>query len=494
MIIIFWKITLSAFYVIHLLSILILIFFERKDRNSTLIWILVLTYIPIAGLILYLFFGQGLRIRSRKLLQLKKERDSTFEEAISQQRIEINKRKKDVHERKIQLNDNKMYEYYDLLLLNYQMSNSQYSQDNTLTIFTDATEKYKSLLKDIENAKETIHILYFIIRNDEAGKKIVHALTQKASEGVCVRLIYDSIGSFNTNPRLFKELREKGGKVYRFLPLRFGSFLKANHRNHRKIVVIDGKIAYTGGMNIGSEYEGKHKRICPWRDTHLKIIGTSVHSLQLRFLKDWYYVSSEDSIASFENMQLFFPCINGEGTIGMQFLSSGPDSGDQQIKRSLIKMIYMAKKSVYIQTPYLIPDNEFILAVQTAAKSGIEVSIMIPSIPDKHFVYAATKSFLNDFLSYGVNIYIYNGFLHSKLVIVDEKITTIGSTNIDMRSFSLQFEINGFIFDSACSHEFVEIFHNDLKKCRSLKPEEFEKRSMISKFFESIMRLFSPLM
>ncbi|MBC8060638.1 MAG: cardiolipin synthase [Clostridiaceae bacterium] len=474
-------------YLINFFSIIVTLYFERKKPITAVVWILVLTLIPIFGFILYFIFGRNLRPTQKKIFKHKKEYDDNYtSKLINEKRL--------MDSRASFFSDKNIEQYQDIIEMNINANRSIYSQDNAITIFTLGKDKYDALLKDIESATDSIHILYYMINNDNIGKKIVDSLTKKAVEGVTVRLLYDHIGSLHTPSRMFNGLKKAGGKVYRFFPLSFGTYFRINYRNHRKIVIIDGKIGYVGGMNIGDEYMGLHKRINPWRDTHLRITGTSVHSLQERFLMDWTYASMKYDLNDSNIEAKLFPTPEITGTIGMQVVSSGPDSKAEQIKRSFIKIINSAKETLFIESPYFIPDEPYLEALQISAMSGVDVRVMLPSIPDKKFVYHATTSYIKDLLDYGVKVYLYPGFLHSKMLIMDGKVCSLGTSNTDIRSFILDFEINAFIYDTNFSQKCFEIFIKDMEGCTLVTPEAYASRGVQLKLKEGLCRLFSPLL
>lgn len=467
---------------IHILNfsfIIIIVFVERKKPTTAVVWILILSFLPLIGFILYLIFGRNLKLKKKKIFKLKEEYDAVYDKHLLEQKNLLYERGKP---------------FNDIIGMYLNISRSMYTEDNDIAIFTHGKDKYDALLKDIKNASTSIHLLYFIIKDDNIGRKIVDLLTCKARQGVDVRLLYDHMGSILTPPKMFKALVKAGGKVNRFFPFRLGTYMNLNYRNHRKIVVIDGKIGYTGGMNIGDEYMGLNKRITPWRDTHLRITGTSVYFLQERFLMDWYYASNETGIHEDVRLEDFFPPVKSSGNIGMQVVSSGPDLEGEQIKKGFIKMINNARKKLYVETPYFIPDDSFLEALQIAAMSGIDVRIILPSVPDKKFVYRATTSYIKDLMDYGIKVYLYPGFLHAKMLLMDEQITSIGTTNIDIRSFALDFEINTFIYNADFTQKCVEIFNNDMEVSQLVTPEGYSSRSLKEKIEERICRLFSPLM
>ena len=375
----------------------------------------------------------------------------------------------------------------DLILFNLINAESIFSKDNLLILFTDAKEKYKSLFYDILNAKHSVNIEYFIIRNDPLGKDFINLLTKKAKEGVKVNLLYDEWGSLNTTMKMFKPLTKAGGNVFRFLGPT--GILRINNRNHRKIAIIDGKIGYIGGMNIGLEYMGL-KKLSPWRDTHLKIVGSSVYSLQARFLNDLTLTKKETDT---KNYNSFFPEYNFEGNKCVQIVSSNPLTKKEEIKLSFLKMITKAKKSIYIQTPYFVPDNALKTSLKLASLSGVDVRIMIPGKPDKKYVYYITLSHIEELLKCGVKFYIHDGFLHSKTIICDCEITSIGTSNFDMRSFSLNYEVNAFIYDKEFALKNINAFLKDVEKSTLLTYEDFSKRSFIKKLCEKSLKIFSPL-
>lgn len=484
-------ITILIIYFLNFASIIITIFVERKKPLTATVWILVLSLIPVLGFLLYFIFGRNLRPNQKRIFRLKKDYDELYNSWLIKEKYLLNNDDK-------LFNDENMSKYKDLIEMNINSSRSIYSQDNEVNIFTKGKDKYAALIKDIENAKETINILYFIIKNDVIGRKIVDLLTKKAKQGVEIKVLYDHVGSLNTPSRMFNKLKKAGGKVARFFPLSFGTYCSINYRNHRKIVVIDGDIGYVGGINIGDEYmdsaKGKYKRLRPWRDTHLRIVGTSVMFLQERFLMDWYYATKDESINEDNKLKKFFHSNGGSGKVGIQIVSSGPDLNGEQIKMGYIKMINSAKDKVYLQTPYFIPDDSFLEALKISAMSGVDVRIMIPLIPDKKFVYRATTSYIHDLLECGIKVYLYKGFLHSKMVVVDGEIASIGTANLDIRSFLLDFEINAFIYDTKFTQKCVDIFEADAEKSEILTMEKYKARGGLTKVEEAISRLFSPLL
>lgn len=473
--------------IINLLFIITAIYVERKNTVEISTWILIFTFLPILGFILYLFFGRSMRFSKQKVFKGKKEIDEKYSEFLFEQKYLL-------QNNKVIFRDANNANYYDIMEMHINASKSILTQDNDITIFTNGKDKYESLIKDIEEATESINILYFIIKNDNIGKRIVDLLTKKAKEGLDVRIIYDHFGSFLTPFSMYEDLIKAGGIVNRFFPLKLGTYLRANFRNHRKIVVIDGKIGYLGGMNIGDEYMDLGEKKTHWRDTHLRITGSAVQVLQVKFINDWYYCSNEKNINEEKMRKKLFPKIEQSGEIAVQIVSSGPDANGEQIKRGIIKMINCAKESVFIQTPYFIPDQSFLEALQIASMSGKDVRVMIPGVPDKKMVYRVTFSYIQALMDYGIKVYLYPGFLHSKMVVIDGQVSTIGTTNMDIRSFRLDFEVNAFIYDRKFSSKCADIFKIDMNKSKLVTMEWYKSRSTWIKFQEGFFRLFGALM
>lgn len=468
--------------VINVAFIITAVFFERKKPVQALSWVITLSLLPLIGFFLYLLFGRrSYRQYSHKVFK-------------SSAKIPYGK--------EIRVPEYTGEEMKQLMRLNAATSRSPYTDNNDVTIYTSARDKYAELFKDLEEARDSIHLLYFILQNDNIGKKLIDLLAKKAGEGVEVRVLIDHGSNLFMPFRAYTPIIKNGGEVFSYFSNTINNYLKINFRNHRKIVVIDGKTGYTGGINIGDEYLGLHKKVKPWRDTHLKITGSSVLDLQLRFIEDWLYASKQAS-EKFDNRR-YFPEIEGRedttgtagtsSTTGIQIVSSGPDTNGEEIKRGLLKLINSAKQKILIQTPYFVPDAAFLEALQNAALSGVEVCIQLPGVPDKQYVYKATMSYVADVLDYGIKIYLYPGFLHAKMLVVDDFCGVVGTANIDMRSFSLNFEIDAFMYGEEIAGRCTNIFDTDLKICRSLTREEFSRRSVFSRVAESTFRLFSPIL
>nr|WP_168123103.1 cardiolipin synthase [Paenibacillus sp. HB172176] len=461
-----------------------IIFLERRNATSTWAWIMILFFIPVLGFILYLILGQ--KIRKRQLNKMLGDNQRIIEERLEQQRQQLLS-----PELLPELSE--LANFRDLAYLNLSTSYALYTNDNAIDIFTDGNDKFDALFADIEAAEHHIHLVYYIVRNDELGKRLIKALTEKAKQGVEVRFLYDHIGSLNLPRRFFKEFREAGGKETAFFRSRIPFLnLKINYRNHRKLVIIDGKIGYIGGFNVGMEYLGLNKNFGYWRDTHLRVQGGAVLQMQAQFFMDWNLVSA----TKLELYAKYYPVHRErKGNIGMQLVGSGPDTEYLEIENAYIKMIYSAKEMICLQTPYFVPDESLLSALRVAALSGVHVRIMLPSKPDHFFVYWATHSYLGDLLAAGVQIYLYEqGFLHAKTLVVDGKAASVGTANLDIRSFRLNFEMNAFIFHEETALRLKRIFERDIASSRQLTRADYAGRPLFNRFKESISRLLSPIL
>ena len=476
-------ILVSLFLVLNIVLAGFVIFLERRDAGATWAWLLVLFFVPVAGFILYLIFGQNL---SRKKIFEWKDKNKIGIMEIAKYQVELLKKGE------FPFHDNRTARYKDLIYMLLVNDRAVLTQDNKVEIFTDGYDKFRSLLNDIMDAEDHIHLVYYIMRNDELGNELLEALVLKAKEGVEVRVLYDAMGSRRLPRKFFRPLIEAGGKVSAFFPAIIPHLnLQVNYRNHRKLAIMDGRIGYIGGFNIGDEYLGLNQRFGYWRDTHLKIMGKAVYAMQTRFILDWNQASS----SKISYADRLFPEMDAMGETDVQIVSSGPDSEWEQIKYGYLKLINSAKDYLYIQTPYFIPDASVLDAIKIAALSGVDVRLMIPNKPDHAFVYWATYSNVGELLKTGAKVYIYdNGFIHAKTMIADGKIATVGTANIDVRSFRLNFEVNAFLYDHILVEELVHIFGKDMELSRELTLEEYQNRPLYIRFKESVSRLLSPIL
>ncbi len=416
--------------------IIYLIFFQKKETESTWAWILLLWNLPVTGFLLFLFTGQNLQGKE------------SFE-----------------GEDKI----------------------GSLTEDNRLEILTTGEEKFQAVFKDIQNAKKEILIQYYIFKDDFLFENLKNLLLKKAAQGVTVKVLYDGLGSRRIKRKHWKEMKEKGIQVkcfkHRFFPAFLSVIFGFNHRNHRKLIVIDDYIGYLGGYNVGKEYLGLDARFGSWRDTHFRIMGSAVWSLKRVFLKDWQEK---------ENVK---PVKGGQGGCAMQMVISGPDTKSPHIRNVYLRCISAAGKRIWIQTPYFVPDGAVLNALKLALLSGKEVKIMIPCKPDHMFVYGATRYYVSQLLKMGAGIYIYeDGFLHAKGMIMDDEIYCYGTANMDNRSFYLNYEINAIVYGKEEVEKMCAIYEADLKKCRELTWQEKENLNPVNRIKEQISRLLSPLL
>lgn len=501
----FWSVFIGILTIINYTFIVFVLFFEKRDSGRRFAWILTFSFLPGIGIVLYFLFSGHFFTKTRKMGIAKKYiKDETAQLMQAQQSFFASQSGT--------LPNTVMNEYSSLIHLNLVYGNSPVTFAETAQLFTSGKEKFTALFRDIERATTFIYLQYFIIHNDQTGQKLLDLLCKKAQEGLEIRLLYDDMGSFTTPRSFFSQLDKAGGMSLPFFAIKTGSPWSLNFRNHRKIVVIDGTIAYTGGFNIGDEYADLGK--VHWRDTHLRLTGSCVLSLLSSFVIDWYAVANgkkKFSVKSWPSPSVMQKKINlanahilkelktdvpsALSRIPTQVISSGPDNLAQtEIKDAMIRMIMSAKKSIFIQTPYFTPDAAFFSAVKIAANSGIDVRIMVPGEWDKFYVRAAAFAFMREMLPFGVRFYRYPGFIHAKAIIIDDKILTIGSCNIDCRSFELHYETNVVFYDEFFTQKYAYLFAEDQQKCSEYKLSWFNEQSIIQRAWWSFCRLFSPFM
>lgn len=470
-------------FLLNMALAVIVVFLERRSASTTWAWLMVLTFIPLLGFILYMVLGQNLR--RRKVFKWDQNVHSHIQMESEQQLQQLKSGTASFLSAEVQ-------QYRKLITMNLNNSDSIYTCCNDVIVYTDGKDKFDSLLHDMAQATKHIHLLYYIIRSDALGKRIVDVLIQKAAAGVHVRVIYDASGSRKLRKHFVDRLKRAGIEMIAFFPNRLPYLtFHLNFRNHRKIAVIDGEIGYIGGFNIGDEYLGMHPRFGYWRDTHLKIRGAAVGKLQRRFLLDWNQATQQE--LTLHDYTIDTP--DQDGDVGIQIVSSGPDSRWEHIKNGFIEIIQSAKKYVYIQTPYFIPDDSMLDVLRIAASSGVDVRIMLPSIADHPFVYWATQSYFGELLRAGVKIYRYqNGFLHAKTIVADDQVASVGTANMDVRSFRLNFEVNAFLYDAPLATKLAQIFIDDVAQSKSITIDDYNNRPLYVRIKESVYRLLSPIL
>jgi cardiolipin synthase len=364
---------------------------------------------------------------------------------------------------------------------------------NRVAVLNNGKATFASIMEALRSAKTFIHMEYYIFENDRVGRKIAKILMDKARAGVEVRFIYDDVGSWGLNRKFRKQMRAAGVDVRCFMRVAFPWLTsRVNYRNHRKIVVVDGHVAYTGGINIAERYLRRSKRLGMWRDTHLKLEGDAVAMLNAVFATDWYFVSGKQRLGDYDK---YFPPTRVNGEVPVQIASSGPDSDWASIMQAFFSAITHAQKHIYISSPYFLPNQAILTALKIAALSGIDVRVMIPSRSDSKIVYWATRSYIGELLEAGINVYLYRrGFNHSKVIMIDGEFSSVGTANMDMRSFEDNFEITAIMYDKKIAQELEGYFLKDLEGSVKLTPEMWDERRNLHSVYESLDRLLSPLL
>jgi len=457
---------------INLCLILFMIIFEHKKLYRVALWLLTFTLLPIIGFLIYLLFGFGVIFKNKKLKQVYKY-NLLFK----------NNKKENYKTIKGQYNEIQKFN-----LLN---NNSLLLGNEKVEIFSNGIDTFEKIKEDIIKAKKSIYILSYIFADDGIGKEIKKLLKQKSKKGLEIIVIYDSFGSKKTNRKFFKDLSDDNIKVYEFFPpllkLRFLQ-IDINYRNHRKIIIIDNQIAYIGGINIRDDHLGRKKELAPWRDTHIKIIGNSVLVLLQTFLLDLKLCKVKNNLKVI-NIPLT-NYINNKA----QVLNSSPLLSESKIEESILTMLEHAKKEIIIQTPYLILDEKFLFALKKALLTNKKVTIFIPKLADKKFVYNATLYYSRKLLEFGAEVYKYNGFLHSKCMLVDREMLLIGSSNFDMRSFNLNFETSMIFYNKMLAEKYYKIILEDFKNSEKLTLNDYKKMPTLNKLALSFCKLFSPVL
>lgn len=479
----------NLFIIVNTVLSIITVFSDRnRDIAAIWAWLLVLIALPGFGWVIYLFFGR--KISKEDIFNLREQAKVGLPEFLRAQNLIVEEQLDQL--KLVDFNDRKNQKY-EVAKMFLELNQPPVVGDNKVDFLVEGDKKFSQLIEDIKQAEHHVHICYYIFRGDKLGKAIVEALEERAKNGVEVKVLYDPVGARTLKKSLFKNIEAYGGQTQTSFGSRFHLLnIRLNYRNHRKIAVIDGKIGYTGGFNVGDDYLGEYENMGYWRDTHIRISGSAVHQLQERFIIDWN-ASKKVELIAYESA--YFPIIPSQGTKEVQIVSSGPDSEDEAIKKGFIKMISLAKDSIYIQTPYFIPDDALKETLQVALLSGVKVKIMIPNKPDHPFIYQATLSYVEEFMNMGAEIYIYNkGFLHAKTIVVDDEILSVGTANFDIRSFKLNFEVNAFIYDQELAYQQVYYFKEDIKDSFLLTPEFVNTYSLWDRFKQQFSRLLSPIL
>lgn len=478
-----WQLLLLINYLL-VIVFSVLIVLKNSNPVKTLSYLFALATLPFLGLLVYYFFGQDYRknkIFEKKYLLDDKKLKSWREkfELVGEEREEFRDEYGDG-----------IYKIYTLLRHNER---SVLTFDNNVQLLSNGENKFKKLRRDLEAAKHHIHLEYFVFLDDELGSELIDILEKKAKEGVEVRMVYDDVGSkFKRSSK--DKLNGCGIRHFPFMPVHLPRFAsKLNYRNHRKIVIIDGKIGYVGGININQKYDNSYKNERFWRDMHVRISGPAVGSLQASFLLSWDFVCGKEETLQQEYFPTSVPEENDP--VAVQVVASGPDTDWPNIMEAMFTAINQAKETIYIVTPYLIPNDAMLVALTTASRSGVDVRIIIPYESDSWAAQYATDSYIEELLLSGVRLFRYTkGFIHAKFMVIDDTFASIGTANLDYRSFAINFEINALLYSRKKASELKDIFREDLKDCEEVEKDRWLNRGIRRKLQESFNRLWAPLL
>jgi cardiolipin synthase len=481
-----WITIIEIIYSVIVVMVCLRIIYDTGSSTKTLAYLLFTIFVPIGGILFYFMFGINYRKRliySKKLVEDEVRLKILNEKIVSLSARNLKKNAEEVGDGRSLVN----------LLMNDSLS--PLTNGNALKLLINGEEKFPELISVLESAKHHIHLEYYIYENDVIGNRIKDILIQKAREGVEVRLIYDDFGSSSIRRRVVKALRKAGVEAFPFNRVRLLFFAnRFNYRNHRKIVIVDGRTGFVGGINIGDRYINRRNSSGKqyWRDTHLRIDGPGIFNLQHTFLCDWNFCSDQ----KVQHDQIYFSQAQKHSDdISVQIASGGPDSPASTIMLSLLKAISLAKDELLITTPYFIPGSSIRDALKVAAMSGVKVKILVPGISDSWVVNAASWSNYGDLLKAGIEIYLYQkGFIHAKTMVIDCAISVIGTANMDHRSFDLNFEVNAIVYEADFAEQVRKSFLNDLRNAKRIRYEEWRSRPLIKLMAERMARLLSPLL
>lgn len=466
------------------ISLSILIILKNKNPSKTFSFLFALAVLPFLGLVVYYFFGQD--YRKSKIFEKKYILDNNRIKKWREQ-LKLDQDEKDDFAADF---GESIYKIYTLLKHNEK---AVLTFDNDVEILINGEKKFERLREDLANAENHIHMEYFVLFDDELGTELIDILSKKATEGVMVRLIYDDVGS-DISSKAKKKMTDAGVHHFPFMPVRFSnSTSKLNYRDHRKIVVIDGKVGYVGGINLDQKYDNSYDNERYWRDTHLRLQGGSVGSLQSSFLLSWNFVTENEMKIE----QDLFPIHKSESQepVAVQMAASGPDTDWANIMEALFCAMTAARDRIYITSPYYMPNDAIFTAMKTAARSGVDVRVIMPYESDSWAAQYASDSYIEESLESGIRIYRYcKGFVHAKTMLFDDRLSTVGTANLDYRSFALNFEITALIYNKTINEQMAGIFENDLKNCEEVELERWRERGVRRKLKESFCRLWAPLL
>lgn len=474
---------LIALYVFTVASVVFNVILENRNPVRTLAWIIVLVTVPLIGFLFYLYFG--VNYRKIKMFSMKGLGDMKWLQYMSEDQKQWIKKSEFLQKKE-------SAEVRKLMTLLLNNSKALLTRFNRIQVLHNGEETFQALFQALEDARKFIHLEYYIIAEGRLTARLKDILLRKAREGVEIRIIYDDVGSWSLSKEFIREVRKAGIQIYPFLPVRFHHLAnKANYRNHRKIAVIDGKTGFVGGLNIADRYVDGLPDIGIWRDTHLKVEGEAVTSLQVVFLIDWYFVRQELLL----NKNEYLPYIQADNHVLVQTVASGPDSDWASIQQTYFTLINMAKRYVFISTPYFMPGETTLNSLKTAAMSGVDVRLLLPHKSDSRLTHWCTRSYVQELLEAGVKIYWYQkGINHSKVIIVDGQVASVGTANVDLRSFEQNFEVSLIIYDREVVKELATDFIKDLQESTNEVIQKWKFRSKKEQLCESVARLFAPLL
>jgi len=473
---------INGILLITIVVVVVVIVLENRDPIKTVSWLLVLFLLPIIGIILYLYVGRNFR-KNKFFIRKSMADEISIERLRHDQLSRLNEKRF--------LKDSRLVTKRNMMRLLLNNSKSLITENNRIRVLNNGRQTFGSMIYEMENAQHHIHLEFYIIEDDTIGNRIKEILIRKAKEGVNVKVIYDDVGSWSLSRHFIRSLTNAGIQVKSFMPVKIYALAnKVNYRLHRKIVVIDGHVGFVGGLNIADRYWRGLGKNNMWRDTHLRLEGESVHALQAVFLTDWNFVNNHT-----EPDQNYFPENQVTEAKLVQIATSGPDSDWQSIMQAYFTAIATATNYVFISTPYFLPNESIMTALKTAALGGVDVRILLPDKNDSWIVGHSSRSYLREILEAGVKVYFFKkGFTHSKLMVVDDVFSSVGTANMDIRSFNQDFEVNALIYDEEVSLSIKNDFFNDLAASQQLKLEVWMKRPLYQKMAESFARVFSPLL
>ncbi len=478
-----YSIIVEVVYIFTMLAIALAVVQQRGEPTKTLAWVIFIAFVPIIGLVFYLMLGKNYRrdkIISRKEISDQKQLRIVSEMLMGKEAHNV-----------FPLPHSKRT-FRDIAQMLAHTNHTLPTRYNEASLLINAKQKYEAMFSAIEQASHHIHLEYYIIADDEVGNRLRQLLIRKAKEGVEVRVIYDHLGSWGLSKKYIKSLEEAGVKIFPFLPVRLSLFKsKINHRNHRKIVVVDGKTGFVGGINIADYYLSGLPELGSWRDTHVMLKGDSVRWLQAIFMLDWIFVSGEQM----GNALHYLPPHSIRHECTVQIASSGPDSDWATIMQTYFAAINSATHKLYIATPYFVPNESMLTALCTAALRGVDVRLLISERSDSSITQWASMSYVDTMLEAGVRVFLYSkGITHSKLLMADDEFCSVGTANMDVRSFEHNFEVNAIFYDENFTRQVEEMFVQDLAYSKEVLLHKWEKRPRRERFMENLSRLLAPML